>query len=121
MWTLILALSITGIAVGAVLACVGLNDNNSYAYGIILFVIASCIVVLSSTVYKIDSYTTIVDRVMVSKTDNGWTMVSKDNMALTSNSALIYLAPNSNIVIQANAGYNAWKKAKTNSYEIVVK
>lgn len=52
--------------------------------------------------------------VAVSSTKKGCVVASSDNI-------LWQYIPNSNVVIQANAGYNIWGKAGTNNYEITVK
>lgn len=123
MVTLIAVLAIVFILIGLLMIIIGIGKNYCFilAMGWIVLMISSSILGIFSTVHEFNGYTTIIDDVAVSKTDNGWTMVSKDKLVLTSNLAPIYIAPNSNIVIQANAGYNAWKRTKTNSYEIAVK
>jgi hypothetical protein len=62
---------------------------------------------------KVNSAKTVAS-VAVSSTKNGCVVASSDNI-------LWHYIPNSNVVIQANAGYNIWGKAGTNSYKIVVK
>ncbi len=110
--------------------CLILFCDHLEGIGALSLVIGVILIILLSCTFYSRQFTTIVDEspdivrgpkgsvngviVVIASTEKGC-------VTAASNDIKWHYIPNSNIVIQANAGYNIWGEAGTNSYEIVVK